>query len=62
MPTRINLALAYLSRRTLATAVMAGAFALALPAQAEVKSLDIIALVGSGGGWDQIVRAMQTAL
>ena len=62
MPTRINLALAYLSRRTLATAVMAGAFALALPAQAEVKSLDIIAPAGPGGGWDQTARAMQTAL
>ena len=62
MPTRINLALAQLSRRALAATVMAGAFALAIPAQAEVKSLDIIAPAGPGGGWDQTARAMQTAL
>ena len=41
---------------------MAGAFALALPAQAEIKSLDIIAPADPGGGWDQTARAMQAAL
>ena len=42
--------------------LMAGAFAVALPAQAEVKGLDIIAPANPGGGWDQTARAMQAAL
>ena len=34
----------------------------ALPAQAEIKGLDIIAPANPGGGWDQTARAMQAAL
>ena len=62
MPAQIGSTLNRLSRRALTASVMAGALAVAIPAQAEVKSLDIIAPAGPGGGWDQTARAMQTAL
>ena len=52
----------HLSRRVLAAAMAAGAFALALPAQAEIKKLEIIAPANPGGGWDQTARAMQKVL
>ena len=35
---------------------------LALPASAQVKSLEILVPAAPGGGWDQTARAMQTAL
>jgi putative tricarboxylic transport membrane protein len=41
---------------------MAGALACAMPAQAAVKGLEIIAPANPGGGWDQTARAMQAAL
>jgi putative tricarboxylic transport membrane protein len=53
---------ARLSRRALTATIMAGTLALALPAQAEIKSLDIIAPANPGGGWDQTARAIQAAL
>ena len=62
MPTQSLFSFARLSRRTLAASLMAGAMALALPAQAEIKGLDIIAPANPGGGWDQTARAMQAAL
>ena len=52
----------HLSRRVLAAAMAAGALAVALPAQAEIKKLEIIAPANPGGGWDQTARAMQKAL
>jgi putative tricarboxylic transport membrane protein len=62
MPANLDFHLARLSRRALTATVMAGALALALPAQAEIKSLDIIAPANPGGGWDQTARAMQAAM
>jgi putative tricarboxylic transport membrane protein len=62
MPAHSPFPFARLSRRTLAASLMAGAMALALPAQAEIKALDIIAPANPGGGWDQTARAMQAAL
>lgn len=62
MPTRIDTMPATLSRRALTAIFMAGALALAVPAQAEIKSLEIIAPANPGGGWDQTARAVQTAL
>ena len=62
MPAQSLFSFARLSRRTLAASLMAGAMALALPAQAEIKNLDIIAPANPGGGWDQTARAMQAAL
>src|SRR5215211_8314372 len=58
----VKLPLARLSRRALTTSVMACAMALAMPAQAEIKGLEIIAPANPGGGWDQTARAMQAAL
>ena len=62
MPARFDCSIRRLSRRALTAMLMAGAFAVALPAQAEVKGLDIIAPANPGGGWDQTARAMQAAL
>src|SRR5829696_8144893 len=58
----VKLPLARLSRRALTAALMAGALACAVPAQAAVKGLEIIAPANPGGGWDQTARAMQAAL
>jgi putative tricarboxylic transport membrane protein len=52
----------HLSRRVLAAAMAASALAVALPAQAEIKKLEIIAPANPGGGWDQTARAMQKSL
>jgi putative tricarboxylic transport membrane protein len=41
---------------------MAGALAVAVPAQAQIEGLEIIAPANPGGGWDQTARAMQAAL
>ena len=62
MPARFDCSIRRLSRRALTAMLMAGALAVALPAQAEVKGLDIIAPANPGGGWDQTARAMQAAL
>ena len=62
MPARFDRSLRRLSRRALTATFMAGALTLAVPAQAEVKGLDIIAPANPGGGWDQTARAMQAAL
>lgn len=54
------------SRRMLAGLLGGAAFALAsaaaMPAWAQVKSLELIAPANPGGGWDQTARAMQAAL
>ncbi len=62
MPARFDCSIRRLSRRALTAMLMAGALAVALPAQAEIKGLDIIAPANPGGGWDQTARAMQAAL
>ena len=46
-----------LARRALIATVMSGALALAVPAHAEVKGLEIIAPAGPGGGYDQLARS-----
>ena len=51
-----------LARRALIATVMTGALALAVPAQAEIKGLEIIAPAGPGGGYDQLARATQEVL
>ena len=50
------------SRRVLLATALACGLALAAPARAQVKSLEIIAPANPGGGWDQTARAMQAAL
>ena len=62
MPARFDCSIRRLSRRALTAMLMAGAFAVALPAQAEVKGLNIIVPANPGGGWDQTARSMQTAM
>ena len=62
MPARVDPLLARLSRRALLATAMACALALAVPAQAEIEGLEIIAPANPGGGWDQTARAMQAAL
>ena len=62
MRLRPGLALLRGTRRGLTTIMLAGAMAFALSAQAEIKSLDIIAPANPGGGWDQTARAIQAAL
>jgi putative tricarboxylic transport membrane protein len=62
MRKRFDHVLTRLSRRaTLATALACG-LAVAMPVQAEISGLEIIAPANPGGGWDQTARAMQTAL
>ena len=51
-----------LARRALIATVMSGALALAVPARAEMKGLEIIAPAGPGGGYDQLARATQEVL
>ena len=62
MPTIFDHRLALISRRALVASLMAGALAFAVPVQAEITGLDIIAPANPGGGWDQTARAMQAAL
>src|SRR3954453_14679722 len=50
------------SRRVLLGTALACGLALAVPARAQVKGLEIIAPANPGGGWDQTARAMQAAL
>ena len=59
MPVNVDQSLA---RRALIATVMSGALALAVPAQAEIKGLEIIAPAGPGGGYDQLARATQEVL
>jgi putative tricarboxylic transport membrane protein len=54
--------LAGFSRRVLLGTALACGLALAVPAQAQVQCLEIIAPANPGGGWDQTARAMQAAL
>ena len=54
--------LAGFSRRALLGTALACGLALAVPAQAQVEGLEIIAPANPGGGWDQTARAMQAAL
>jgi putative tricarboxylic transport membrane protein len=49
-------------RHALVGTVLAWGLALAAPAQAQIKGLEIIAPANPGGGWDQTARAMQAAL
>jgi putative tricarboxylic transport membrane protein len=62
MYERFDQSLGRLTRRLLTASFAAGAVALAVPAHAEIKSLDIIAPANPGGGWDQTARAIQAAL
>jgi putative tricarboxylic transport membrane protein len=51
------------SRRVvLGTAIACGLVAAAAPALAEIRSLEIIAPAGPGGGYDQLARAAQEVL
>ena len=59
MPANVDQPLA---RRALIATVMTGALALAVPAHAEIKGLEIIAPAGPGGGYDQLARATQEVL
>src|SRR5687768_15966549 len=54
--------LAGFSRRALFGTALACGLAIAVPAQAQVEGLEIIAPANPGGGWDQTARAMQAAL
>ena len=45
----------------LATVILCG-LGSALPASAQVKSLEILVPAAPGGGWDQTARAMQEVL
>jgi putative tricarboxylic transport membrane protein len=50
-------------RRTFMAVALGATLVLAtLPAQAQVKGLEIVAPASPGGGWDQTARAMQAAL
>jgi putative tricarboxylic transport membrane protein len=51
-----------LAPRALIAIVMSGALALAVPARAEIKGLEIIAPAGPGGGYDQLARSTQEVL
>jgi putative tricarboxylic transport membrane protein len=50
------------SRRLMAVALGATLALAAVPAQAKVEGLEIVAPASPGGGWDQTARAMQAAL
>jgi putative tricarboxylic transport membrane protein len=52
----------WLTRRGAVAAAALGAVAAALPARAEIRSLEIIAPAGPGGGYDQLARATQEVL
>ena len=63
MPTSDRAPSTGLSRRILLTTALAcGLAALAAPVQAQIKSLEIIAPAGPGGGYDQLARATQEVL
>jgi putative tricarboxylic transport membrane protein len=47
---------------SLAAAAIVVSLATAAPAEAQVKSLEILVPANPGGGWDQTARAMETAL
>ena len=51
-----------LTRRLLFAVGLASTVALAAPVQAQVKSVEIIAPAGPGGGYDQLARATQQVL
>ena len=62
MQARTDTLLAGSSRRVLLGTALACGLALAAPARAQVKSLEIIAPANPGGGWDQTARVMQAVL
>jgi putative tricarboxylic transport membrane protein len=63
MRTRPDVLLPQLSRRFLvATALACGVAFAGVPARAEIKSLEIVAPAGPGGGYDQLARATQEVL
>jgi putative tricarboxylic transport membrane protein len=62
MDTTVDRLLARFSRRVMMATAMACALAAAVPAQAEIAGLEIVAPANPGGGWDQTARAMQAAL
>jgi putative tricarboxylic transport membrane protein len=62
MDTTVDSLLARFSRRVMMATAMACALAAAVPAQAEIAGLEIVAPANPGGGWDQTARAMQAAL
>ena len=62
MHHRLSLSSARFSRRALLATALACGVVFAAPAQAALKSLEIIAPANPGGGWGQTARAMQVAL
>jgi len=62
MHARTRLLTVTLARRSLLALALAGGAAAVMPAQAQIKSLEIIAPAGPGGGYDQLARATQEVL
>ena len=62
MSVNVSSRLMALRRRALLTTVILCGLGSALPAMAQVKSLEILVPAAPGGGWDQTARAMQEVL
>ena len=62
MSVNVSSRLTALRRRALLTTVILCGLGSALPASAQVKSLEIMVPAAPGGGWDQTARAMQNVL
>src|SRR3712207_9295933 len=62
MHTRSHPAPTSFGRRSILALALACTAALAGPAQAQVKGVEIIAPAGPGGGYDQLARATQQVL
>ena len=62
MSAKLSSGLKALRRRTLLATVILCGLGSALPALAQVKSLEILVPAAPGGGWDQTARAMQEVL
>jgi putative tricarboxylic transport membrane protein len=62
MSAKLSSGLKALRRRALLATVILCGLGSALPASAQVKSLEILVPAAPGGGWDQTARAMQEVL
>ncbi len=62
MQAHIGTLLTGFSRRVLLAMVLACGTALTVPAQAQIKGIEIMAPAGPGGGYDQLARATQEVL
>ena len=62
MSVNVSSRLTALRRRALLTTVILCGLGSALPATAQVKSLEILVPAAPGGGWDQTARVMQEVL